>query len=62
MAVIRQMTGEVDVTAPGSSRRPPVSLESGLDMTRRQYPAPALSPVQIKIKGACAGDEKPALI
>ena len=36
MAVIRQMTGEVDVTAPGSSRRPPVSLESGLDMTRRQ--------------------------
>ena len=56
------MTGEVDVTAPGSSRRPPVSLESGLDMTRRQYPAPALSPVQIKIKGACAGDEKPALI
>ena len=27
MAVIKQMTGEVDVTAPGSSRRPPVSLE-----------------------------------
>ena len=27
MAVIKQMTGKVDVTAPGSSRRPPVSLE-----------------------------------
>ena len=27
MAVIKQMTGEVDVTTPGSSRRPPVSLE-----------------------------------
>ena len=27
MAVIKQMTGEVDVTVPGSSRRPPVSLE-----------------------------------
>ena len=27
MAAIKQMTGEVDVTAPGSSRRPPVSLE-----------------------------------
>ena len=27
MAVIKQMTGEVDVTAPGSSRRLPVSLE-----------------------------------
>ena len=27
MAVINQMIGEVDVTAPGSSRRPPVSLE-----------------------------------
>ena len=27
MAVIKQMTGKADVTAPGSSRRPPVSLE-----------------------------------
>ena len=27
MAVIKQMTGEVHVTAPDSSRRPPVSLE-----------------------------------
>ena len=27
MAVMKQMTGEVHVTAPDSSRRPPVSLE-----------------------------------
>ena len=27
MTVIKQMTGKVDVTAPASSRRPPVSLE-----------------------------------
>ena len=34
---------------------------TGLGMMHRQYPAPMLSPAQIKKNKACAGDEKLAL-
>ena len=37
-------------------------LNAGLGMMCKRWSAPALSSAQIKKKGACTGDEKPALI